>query len=240
MAGWLQGERIRPPLVTAPAIPAQRPAHPGVQNVVRDIWRLFGTELLWISIPALLAVAFALSRLSRAPGSGPNNVKIGARALLVVMGLAAGAMLFSPVSKTVAANAVDLDVFRTLHASFTSRLMFSQMVGNLLLLCWLGFLLPIAFRKIKPAMSVLICCGVSVVIEAVQYVIAVGRVSSASDVLFNTIGAAGGALAATLIGRLLPGKHPARTSLDGRMTVDGGPRPAGPVGDDDHVTKVAL
>ena len=174
---------------------------------MRDIWRNFGPELLWVSIPGLLVVAFATTRLRRAAGSSLHNIRVVARALLVVISLIAAVMLFSPVTKTVHARFLDLHLLTTMRTSLDNHIMFSQMVGNLLLLSWLGFLLPIAFRPVRPWMAVLIAAATSVAIEAVQYVIAVGRVSSISDVVFNTIGAAAGALAAkALCGPLLGGR----------------------------------
>lgn len=119
----------------------------------------------------------------------------------MVISLIAGAMLFSPVAKTTHDRFLDLHLLRTLRSSLTNQIMFTQMVGNLLLLLWLGFLLPIAFESVKPWMAVVISGLVSIGIETVQYVIAVGRVSSLSDVFFNTVGAAVGAVLVKLIAR---------------------------------------
>lgn len=173
---------------------------------MRELWRLFGTELLWITIPGLLAIAFGASRLRR--GARPQNIQIVARTLIVVGALVAGAMLFSPVSKTTHARFLDLDLLSTLHASFHNRVMFSQMVGNLLLLSWLGFLLPLAFRGVRPWMSAVAVLLASAAIETVQYVIAVGRVSSVSDVFFNTIGGVVGAVLAAPLRAHLPPDGP--------------------------------
>ena len=175
---------------------------------MRDIFRNFGAELLWVAIPSLLVVGFAISRLRRVPGSRPHNVQVVARALLVVISLVAGAMLFSPVTQTVQSRFLDLHLMTTLQSSFQNHIMFAQMVGNLLLLCWLGFLLPIAFRPIRPWLAVLISAIASIGIETVQYVIAVGRVSSISDVFFNTVGAAAGAIAAMAVRHRLLDQRP--------------------------------
>lgn len=174
---------------------------------MRELWRLFGTELLWVMIPAGLAVGIGISRLRRA--EPVHNMRIVARALIVVFSLAAGAMLFSPVATTVQARFLDLHLLSTLRHSFTSTIMFSQMVVNLLLLTWLGFLLPIAFARLRPWMAAAICLLTSAGIETVQYVIAVGRVSSVSDLFFNSVGGGAGALAATMVARrrLAPAAH---------------------------------
>ncbi|MET3807673.1 glycopeptide antibiotics resistance protein [Nakamurella sp. UYEF19] len=158
---------------------------------MRELWRLFGTELTWIALPVLLVVVSTAIRMrSQALAL---NLRTGARSLIAVISLIAGAMLFSPVTRTTHARFLDLQLLSTLRSSLTNRIMFTQMVGNLLLLVWLGFLLPIAFEKVRPWMAVVISGLVSIAIETVQYVIAVGRVSSVSDVAFNTVGAAVGA-----------------------------------------------
>src|ERR1700712_920436 len=102
------GQTFRPVRAASPdrssgtAGPAGRPC------TMRDIWRYFGAELLWVMIPSLLVVAFAMTRLRRAPASRPHNVQVVARALLVVISLVAGAILFSPVSRTTHARFLDL------------------------------------------------------------------------------------------------------------------------------------
>src|ERR1700712_3588168 len=178
---------------------------------MRDLWSNFGAELAWVAIPSLLIIVFAVSRLRRRPGARSHNVQMLARALLVVFSLVAPAMLFSPVTSTMHARFLDLHLLTTLRASFENHIMFAQMVGNLLLLCWLGFLLPLAFRPVRPWMAVLIAALTSVGIETVQYLIAVGRVSSISDVVFNTIGAAVGALAAKSVRSRLLDQRPRPT-----------------------------
>ena len=168
---------------------------------MRDLWHLFRTELLWVTLPALLTIALGVSRLRRA--DRVHNIRVTARVLIVVIALGAGAMLFSPVARTTHARFLDLHLLSTLRHSFTSQIMFSQMVGNLLLLSWLGFLLPIAFARVRPWMAAVVCVFVSAGIETVQYLIAVGRVSSVSDLFFNSIGGAAGAILAKLVGRRL-------------------------------------
>ncbi|SDO54473.1 VanZ like family protein [Nakamurella panacisegetis] len=168
---------------------------------MRDLWNLFGTELLIVTIPALLAVAVGATRLRRT--GRIHNMRVVARVLIVVISLAAAAMLFSPVATTTHARFLDLHLLATLRHSFASPILFAQMIGNLLLLCWLGFLLPIAFVRVRPWMAAVACLVTSAAIETVQYVIAVGRVTSISDLFFNTIGGTAGAVLAQLVGRRL-------------------------------------
>lgn len=69
-----------------------------------------------------------------------------------------------------------------------------QLVGNLLAFAAVGFFLPIRLRlapaRWVPAIVGLIAAGLSVVVEALQYVLPLGRVSSVDDVLVNALGAA--------------------------------------------------
>jgi hypothetical protein len=66
----------------------------------------------------------------------------------------------------------------------------AQVGGNLLVLAGVGFFLPVLFAEVASLPRVLgIAVGASVLIESLQWVLAIGRVSSVDDVLVNTIGA---------------------------------------------------
>ncbi len=66
----------------------------------------------------------------------------------------------------------------------------AQIVGNLLVLAALGFFLPLRFDSFASLWRVAVVAAVaSGVVEALQWVLAIGRVSSADDVLINTVGA---------------------------------------------------
>lgn len=68
--------------------------------------------------------------------------------------------------------------------------LFVQVVGNLLVFAAAGFFLPIRFRALASVMRVMaLAAACSVVIEILQYVLDIGRVSSVDDVLINTVGA---------------------------------------------------
>lgn len=74
-----------------------------------------------------------------------------------------------------------------------------QVVGNLLVFAAAGFFLPIRFRALASVRRVLVAAAVcSVVIEILQYVLDIGRVSSVDDVLVNALG---GGIAAALSAR---------------------------------------
>jgi glycopeptide antibiotics resistance protein len=65
-----------------------------------------------------------------------------------------------------------------------------QLVGNLLVFAAAGFFLPVRFARLRslPRVVLLAALG-SVLIETVQYVADLGRVSSVDDVLVNAVGA---------------------------------------------------
>jgi hypothetical protein len=69
-----------------------------------------------------------------------------------------------------------------------------QVIGNLLLLCPLGALLPLRVRRLRTLPRIaLAALAASVLVEGTQYLIHTGRVTSADDVLLNTAGATLGA-----------------------------------------------
>ena len=66
----------------------------------------------------------------------------------------------------------------------------AQVGGNLLVLAAVGFFLPIRFAWAAALPRILgIAIATSVLIESLQWVLAIGRVSSVDDVLVNTVGA---------------------------------------------------
>lgn len=71
-----------------------------------------------------------------------------------------------------------------------------QVVGNLLVFAALGFLAPLRFAALASVPRILaLAAGCSVLVEAAQYVLRLGRVSSVDDVLLNAAGAGLAALA---------------------------------------------
>lgn len=69
-----------------------------------------------------------------------------------------------------------------------------QLVGNLLAFAAVGFFLPLRLRLARarwvPAVVALVAAGLSMVVEILQLVLQLGRVSSIDDVLINALGAA--------------------------------------------------
>jgi glycopeptide antibiotics resistance protein len=71
-----------------------------------------------------------------------------------------------------------------------------QIVGNLLVFAALGFFVPIRFAALASVPRILaLAAGLSILVEAAQYVLQLDRVSSVDDVLLNAAGAGLAALA---------------------------------------------
>jgi VanZ like protein len=98
-------------------------------------------------------------------------------------------MLFTP---RPAPRSVDLTPLHDLPSWFSGGpgTAAAQLVGNLAVLAGLGFFLPIRFRwAAKLSRILLLAVAGAVLIEALQWIFAIGRVSSVDDVLINTLGA---------------------------------------------------
>jgi len=89
---------------------------------------------------------------------------------------------------------------------------FFQIAGNLLVFAAFGFFAALRWRIAVTAVVALAAAG-SVTVEALQYALALGRVSSVDDVLLN---AAGAGLAALVARRLRP-FPPARPGADHQL-----------------------
>jgi glycopeptide antibiotics resistance protein len=66
----------------------------------------------------------------------------------------------------------------------------AQLIGNLAVLAGVGFFLPIRYGWAASYQRITaLAVGCAVLIETLQWVLAIGRVSSVDDVLINTLGA---------------------------------------------------
>ncbi|SHN42701.1 VanZ family protein [Cryptosporangium aurantiacum] len=91
-----------------------------------------------------------------------------------------------------------------------------QIGGNLLVFAALGFCAPLRWDLRVTTVAALACAG-SLAVEALQYALAIGRVTSVDDVLLNTVGATAAALSVHIMKRrqarpflLEPGARPGR------------------------------
>ncbi|MEV5721281.1 VanZ family protein [Amycolatopsis mediterranei] len=89
-----------------------------------------------------------------------------------------------------------------------------QVVGNVLLLCPLGALLPLRIRRLRTLLRIaLAALAASVLMEGTQYLIHTGRVTSADDILLNTAGATLGAALSRRGWRTLDAAPPAPVAI---------------------------
>lgn len=79
---------------------------------------------------------------------------------------------------------------------------FYLLVGNIAWFVPIGFLLPLSTR-IKPWLAILCGAGLSLLIEAGQYLFSVGC-TDVDDLIFNTLGTAIGALVYVIVKKKLP------------------------------------
>ena len=89
-----------------------------------------------------------------------------------------------------------------------------QVIGNVLLLCPLGALLPLRIHRLRALPRIALAALVaSVLVEGTQYLIHTGRVTSADDVLLNTAGATLGAALSRRRWRALDPAPPAPVAI---------------------------
>jgi hypothetical protein len=146
-------------------------------------WRDHGTTIIVAALllPAGGVVAYLWRRRTRTPREALAEVGF------LVLTLPFLVMLFTPQP---APRSVDLVPLHDLPSWFSDPgTALTQLVGNLLVLAGLG-LLPIRFAALASMPRILgLAVASAVLIETLQWVLAIGRVSSIDDVLINTAGA---------------------------------------------------
>ncbi|MEU7143612.1 VanZ family protein [Nocardia sp. NPDC046473] len=143
----------------------------------------------------------------------------GRRAALCEVGMVLGTapwlwMILTPKGTGRSLNLVPL---RDLAEQLTDDRVIEQFGGNLLVFAALGFLLPLRLPWFaRPYRILLTAAGASIVVETLQFALAIGRHSSVDDVLLNAVGAYLAALSVHLWIR--HGGH-GRRALRGRDTA---------------------
>lgn len=108
------------------------------------------------------------------------------------------------------ASTLDLVPGADLSAAFSDDGSLWQVIGNVLLLSPLGALLPLRLRRLRSLARVAATAfTASVLVEALQFLIHTGRVTSTDDVLLNTLGAALGAALTRRSWRMFDVERPA-------------------------------
>ncbi|MDL9977782.1 VanZ family protein [Microbacterium sp. ASV49] len=145
-----------------------------------------------VGIPAGIAVVWALARWRLRHGATRSWAW---RASTAEVGLVLGTIpwVWMIMTPRPGVGGVSLVPFQDLMVTLRGDDAIVQVGGNLLVLAAVGFFLPIRFRlaapKWVPAAVALIAAGISLLLEILQHVLQLGRVSSIDDVLVNTVGA---------------------------------------------------
>ncbi|AGL13542.1 VanZ family protein [Actinoplanes sp. N902-109] len=133
-------------------------------------------------LPALSVLAYFWRRRTR------SRIAAVAEVGLVAGSLPWAVMLFTPQPATRSIELVPLHDLPSWNVA--------QVGGNLLVLAAFGFFLPVRVAAVASLPRILACAVLaSSGIEVLQWVLAIGRVTSVDDVLMNTAGAVVAAMA---------------------------------------------
>lgn len=157
-----------------------------------------GTVLL---LPVAELVVWALARRRRACGVAPGSaLRLSLAEVGIVYGTVPTVWMTMLPGSRVGTDRVSLIPLRDLATIVTHdgpAAAATQIVGNLLVFAALGFFAPMRFRALASLPRILaITAGCSIIVETLQLVLPLDRVSSVDDVLLNTVGAGLAALAA--------------------------------------------
>lgn len=168
-----------------------------------SVWDRYGAVIviaLVVLTPLGVLTAAALSRHRRTVGWEQSWAR---RASIAEVGIVVGTapwmwMILTPTSGMSALRLVPLHDIALVLGGRDSIV---QMVGNLLALFAFGFWLPVRFRLARawlvvPIVAAISAC-MSTLLEVLQWVFQLGRVTSVDDVLINALGGAIGAALST-------------------------------------------
>jgi VanZ like family len=167
---------------------------------VARTWHTWGTVIVasLVALPVAVLLAAVLARTRRARGAPARRAW---RESLAEVGMVAGTMpwiwmILTPRPGTRELNLVPL---RELAGQLTGdpATAVEQIGGNLLVFAAFGFFSTIRWGLELPRVAVIAAAG-SAVVELLQYVLDLGRVSSVDDVLLNAAGATAAAVVARL------------------------------------------
>ncbi|WP_326567036.1 VanZ family protein [Amycolatopsis rhabdoformis] len=164
--------------------------------LLRAFWGII--PITAIALPYALLCWPLLAARRRRRNTGLSHAHASATAAVDVLAVTIGALVLCLVTMPVGTGAVstlDLVPGADLSAALSDDGSLWQVVGNLLLLCPLGALVPVRVRRLRSVGRVAVTAlSASVLVEATQFLIHTGRVTSTDDVLLNTIGATLGAV----------------------------------------------
>jgi hypothetical protein len=161
-------------------------------TLLRAFWGMI--PLTAMALPyALISWPLLTARRRRRTGIRHASLTAAVDVSTVTLGVLVVFLVLMPVGDADT-SALDLVPGADLSAALSDDGSLWQVIGNLLMLCPLGALLPIRVRRLRSlARLALTAMAVSVLVETMQFVIHSGRVSSTDDVLLNTLGATIGA-----------------------------------------------
>ncbi|WZH38944.1 MAG: VanZ family protein [Microbacterium enclense] len=165
-------------------------------DVVTSIADRFGIVLivtLVAGIPLGVLVAYVLGRHRIRRGWARDAAW---RSAIAEVGMVVGTLpwVWMIMTPTGGAGGLQFVPFRDLLRVLAGDDAVVQLVGNLLVFAALGFFFPVRFRLGRPSMVVpivtLVAAALSAVLEMLQLVLHLGRVTSVDDVIVNAAGAA--------------------------------------------------
>ncbi|MBE1574891.1 VanZ family protein [Amycolatopsis roodepoortensis] len=117
----------------------------------------------------------------------------------------------------VEGSRLNLEPGTDLRLALTDSANLWQALGNVLMLSPLGALLPVRSRRLRSLARIALgALAVSVLVEGTQYLIQAGRVTSADDILLNTLGAVAGAALSKRLWHRLDVRPPVRIPVQVR------------------------
>jgi hypothetical protein len=156
------------------------------------------------SVAALPVAALVVVALTRYRRGRPDALARSVAEVAMTVGTLPWIwMIFTPLPEP--ARRLRLVPLLDIAGQLAGPLLFAaaQIVGNLLVFAAFGFFAPRRW-PLSTATVVAIAGAASIAIEALQFLLGIGRVSSVDDVLLNTTGAALAALASRALGQAGP------------------------------------
>lgn len=168
-----------------------------------QIARGLGVSLVLVFVlgVVVLVTLGLYARSLRRRGSRPDVVvrrTSGLALVLVILTIAAVTLV--PTASAGQEQALNLVPGQRLLWPWQSSVATGNILGNITLFVPLGFLLPLLLPRLKRlGPLLLVASAASAVIEALQYMLNVGRSADINDMLFNILGAACGWTALLLV-----------------------------------------
>jgi hypothetical protein len=163
-----------------------------METLLRAFWGMIPVSA--IALPyALLGWPLLAARRRRRLPARYASATAGVDSAAVLLAFLVLCLVTMPVGSS-GQSTLDLVPGADITAAFGDGGSLWQVIGNVLLLCPLGALLPLRMRGLRTLLRIALAALLaSVLVEGTQYLIHTGRVTSTDDVLLNTAGATLGA-----------------------------------------------